>query len=493
MSALREIFARFGTVFDSRPLEQGERKVDGLIDRLRALGEALTGAAIVAGVTSFTQDMLHTGSELDRVARQLGLTTDELQGWQHAMQQSGLPAERFGDVMINLQERLQQASQGSGEAAEAFRQLGIRVRDENGNLLEAADALEMIATPLMELGSVSERSGILNSLMGDAGAELLPLLSRGTEGIRELRREIELYGGGANRDFIETTGEANEAIARFDVAALSLKSRLAVLLLPALTRTTDVLARVGGAFARLSDRGRLLEVTVGTLGATAVLAGQSTMIAWLRAAAPFAALAAVIGVAILLFEDIAVGIEGGRSAISDFAMEVAELARLHMGDGSLMGHVLGVWEILAGMISNVVNAVRGFFGMDPLPERHNIQEDAQSPEQAELAQQIFESRRESLGWLENLFPDDFERASALASAHQFLQNNSAEQRSSLRSAAEQRALATTGPIVAGPRVQNVTVQAQTNASPREIARAVQRALDAQNAEALDALGQDREE
>ena len=53
MTALREVFARFGVKFDATELKDGDKATKGAIDRLKELGGALAGGAVVQGVRSF--------------------------------------------------------------------------------------------------------------------------------------------------------------------------------------------------------------------------------------------------------------------------------------------------------------------------------------------------------------------------------------------------------------------------------------------------------
>lgn len=493
MSALREIFARFRTSFDDKALKKGAHSTDSLIDRLSALKEEIAGAALVWGVRHFAQEMTHAAMEVDLTRQRLGLSSEQVQAWGLAARMAGRDAEDFVDAISTLQERARDAIiDPKSDPAQQLRLLGVEARDASGALKDGQTLILEVADAMSAMESDTDRVGAAMTLFGDVGRELLPILRQGRAGFEGYEATLRELGGGISEDAIAASREMAMASARLDLAMLSLKSKLSVLLLPALSRSAEASAKFAGALARLAQHGRLMEVTMAALGVAAVTAGRATLLTWLRAAASFLALAAVVAAAILIFEDLTVAMEGGDSVIGDFADSVVALGRVSLGDGSVLGGIIGAWEYLASLINAAVDGIMSVLGFDPLPARHDIERDAQTPQEAALARQMHDQNQEGMGWVSNLFPQDFQNAYALSHAHQFLQNATPEERARRVREAEQYNAGSRGQIVAGPRVQNVTVNAHTNASPAEIRRAVVDALDEQNAEAVDALGQGAE-
>lgn len=361
MSAFREIFARFGIDFDSEPLEEGDSAVSGLVSRLQDLGQVIAGAAVVQGIRSFAAEMTDLGDELGDTSARLGISARELQEWRHVATLSGADAAGFTASLERMSRMIGEAGSGNRTAAAQFRALGVSIRNTDGTLRNASDVLTDLADPIAALPTQAQRTQVLMDLLGRSGAALGPLFERGSEGIREARRELERLGGGASDDMIEAAGALDDATVRMDVAFLSLKSRIAVFLLPAMERLAAGVTSISAGFSRLADRGRLLEATLATLGAVSVAAGARTVASWAEAATSIGGMAAVVIGAILIFEDLWVGLEGGESTLGDLGAAFERWAASATGAMEPVADVaLAIRDAIAYATEGVVQAVHDF-------------------------------------------------------------------------------------------------------------------------------------
>ena len=78
--------------------------------------------------------MVDAGDALGKTATQLGLTSDQLQSWQAAAGFAGVEGQKFAQSMRVLQKNTLLAEQGSKQAGDAFKKLGVDVKDSNGQL-----------------------------------------------------------------------------------------------------------------------------------------------------------------------------------------------------------------------------------------------------------------------------------------------------------------------------------------------------------------------
>lgn len=478
-SALREIFAKFGIDFDAGPLSQGSAAVDGLVGQIQGLGQIVAGAAIVHGIRAFAADMTRLGDEIGDTSAMLGISGQELQEWRHVAGLSGVEAGEFTAALIRLQNRMAQG----GEGAAIFRRLGVEIRGADGELRNASDVLTDLADPIAALSTDAERTGVLMDLLGRSGARLGPLFSRGSEGIAEARAELALLGGGMSEEAIQAASDLEDANRRLDVSWLSLRSRVAVILLPALERFTAWLTDASGAFNRVAERGRILETILAALGATAAAAGARTAVAWAAAAAPFVGLAVVVGAAILVFEDLWVGLEGGESLIGEVAVAFDDWGQRTTG---VVNGVITVWEVLKGVILSTIQLAGEAFGLDLLSGGTGDVATRQPGASAEddLANQIVARRRADLPVDEAFVPDSLERFLAIREARDQIAGG----------------VGVAGPLIPGPSVPPTVTQTvridridasglTPDQATRVVETAVQRALSAQADETLDALDQ----
>jgi hypothetical protein len=339
LTALREVFASFGIDFDREgALTRGNAQVESTIESLRGMASTIAGAFAFQQARDFVRTTVDMGSALDDTRQILGITSQELQQWQHVARLSGAEVGEFTSSFVRLQNRMAQG----GAGAEVFRRLGVDIRDANGELRNASDVLSDLADPIAAIGSAEERTGVLMDLLGRSGARLGPLFSRGSAGIAEVRAELAALGGGMSAEAIQASADLGDAWDRLDVISLSLRSRLATLLLPAL----EWLSR---GVATLTNNSNLLEGVLVALGLASLQLAASTAATWgplalgaARALLPIIAVALVVDDLITLFQ-------GGHSVIGD-AMDLLG------GDGTQIEFVEALraaWLDVVGVLRDV--------------------------------------------------------------------------------------------------------------------------------------------
>ena len=415
-SALREVFARFGVDFENQALDAGAQSVDGMAGKLRELGGILAGGALVLGLRSFVMDIAAVGDEIDKTSLALGLSTDALQQWRAAAGHLGVGAAQMTPAIQALRRNAGAAAEGSTAMARDFRALGVTLRDESGQLLGTEALLEAVADGMAGMTDPTERAALSMRLMGEQGGRLLPLLSGGAAGIHEAADAFEALGGGMSEEAIAASAEYTDRMQDVDDALTGIKSRIAVFVLPAITRLAEAMSRAEAGLSRLIDRGALLQAAFVVLGTAAVAAGASTAAAWVAAAAPFVLLGTLVLGLILLVEDLIIGFEGGRSAIGDLGTEIERMVADSAED---LGGLVYLWEYLAGVIDAATRAVL-FFGtqvglIDPESTigrfategvADQIAQRASDPAQAARAQAAYEASSIGQGGAASFFVPD---------------------------------------------------------------------------------------
>lgn len=419
--ALREIFARFGVEFDSAPLAGGARSVDSLTGRLQSLGSVIAGGALVVGLRNFVEGTRQLGTELDNTSQALGLDTNSLQAWRAALASVGVSAEQATPAIQALRRNADAAASGGAGMAADFRALGITAADIRGPLASTDALLRRTAAGVAEIEDPTQRAAVLMRLFGEQGGRLGPLFANGAAGVDAALASIEALGGGMSEEAIQSAKELTAAEQGLDLALLGVRSRIAVYVLPVISRLVEVSASLVGAFNRIASRGALLQVTLVTLGTVGALAGAETALAWVAAAAPFIALAAVVLVAILVFEDLWLSLTTGRGVFQELADGMDAWGADWAQDGGVMGAVIASFEFLKGIIVSIADTIAqmgvalGALEANPFGDITGDIGLEGDPE-SRLAQQVSDRNRASLGAGEFLLPDSFERFMAVQEA-----------------------------------------------------------------------------
>lgn len=487
--ALQEVFARFGVQFDQGPLVQGQTATNDMTTALRTLGNVVAGSALVYGIRSFASEMVALGDDLETQAQLIGISTRELQEWHHVAALADVGAQEFDSSVLRLQNNM---AQGTDQVAGVFRRLGVSMRDANGDLRDVSDVLTDLADPISNLSNDTERTGVLVTLLGRTGARLGPLFQQGSEGIRAAREELEALGGGASEEFIAQASAADDALHRWDVSWLSLRSRLAVYVIPIFTLVTQGLGRLATGIANAAEHSHLLQAAFVVLGVAGATAGHATTLAWLRAAAPFVALSALVIGLILVVDDLWTGLSGGESVLLDLGIAFEAWSDGLVGEdgifrgiglaieyvkGLAISFVSTVWDMV-NAIGSLLGAGEEIAGFNPLGNlTENIGQE-QTPE-AQAAQQISDRNRARFGAAEFLIPDSFER---------FIAVDEARRATATGPSATARAGAPPTTVTQTVRIDRIDATGLTPAQTGELVEThVRRALSAQHDETIDAL------
>ena len=265
--ALREILARFGIQVDAKQLAVANTGILSTIGSLRTFGAVIAGSVIIRGIKNFVTEIVNAGDNLGKASTQLGLSSDELQNWRFAADLAGVEASAFDQSMRVLQKNAFLAAEGSKQSADAFKTLGIDIKDANGQLKDGNVLVTEVGLALNKLESSTERVALAQVLMGRTGAKLLPLFKDGAEGLAAALSALDKFGGGLSKDLIPLAEEAQDRFTEFNAVWLSFKSRLATAVLPILNQVVAGLSKFGAAVSKALDGTNALQAVLGALGA----------------------------------------------------------------------------------------------------------------------------------------------------------------------------------------------------------------------------------
>ena len=155
------------------------RRIDAQISGVSKTFRTLAGfggfAIITAGVTSLARKVFDLASELQDASDKLGVSAEALQRLKGAAEATGGSFESIQTAMVFLAKTTDAAVQGSDEAAESFRRLGI---DANKFAQIPLDRrLAIIAHQLNQIPDPAERVALAVKVMGRSAADNIPLLA----------------------------------------------------------------------------------------------------------------------------------------------------------------------------------------------------------------------------------------------------------------------------------------------------------------------------
>lgn len=191
--------AKIGSLFVDIALETGRFKAgindaQSSMDRARrkmeGVASAIAGAfaidAVADAVTrlrEMSKAAIDAAGNLGEQAAALGISTTALQEYRYAATQVNLTNADVDTLFQQLTRRTGDAAQGVKESADAFKRLGIDIRDANGNVKDAATLMPEIADGLKRIPSEAERAAIMVDLFGRSGQKAAALFEGGSKGL----------------------------------------------------------------------------------------------------------------------------------------------------------------------------------------------------------------------------------------------------------------------------------------------------------------------
>jgi len=181
-----------------------------------AITTAVTGA--VAGISKLAKDTAEYADSIDKAAERTGIGREELQRLKFAAEQSGASLEAVESTASSFARRIARIEEGTGQASDAFKQLGVSLRDSSGELRDQGATYNDVLGSLAEMDNATRRASIGSQLFGRQFSKLQPLLNQGADGMNELREQADelgvVMGGSTVKSFTALKDQFNSFMAQ---------------------------------------------------------------------------------------------------------------------------------------------------------------------------------------------------------------------------------------------------------------------------------------
>lgn len=319
---VRRLEALFTINTNAVQFKKATSQLDGLASKAETVMKTIAGYWAVQALQNFVTNTAKAMAEVGKTAEYLGITAEALQELHYAAEKSGVSVDALNDAIKEIQVRATDAKSGQGEAAEAFKMLGLSSTDAAGRIREPLELLDAVADRLKALPSHSERIWIADAIFGDEGSTVIKMLKDGSLGLRKMRQEARALGITLGSDSIAKASRFNQALSKFKNLASGIGRAIVENLLPPLSWLMERGAALSFAFNQMDSKASLVRVTLLSLGsvlavfaAKAVVAGIKVAIAFSPMLLLFGVIAAAIVSVALIVDDLWVAFRGGESAI----------------------------------------------------------------------------------------------------------------------------------------------------------------------------------
>jgi lambda family phage tail tape measure protein len=252
-----------------------KRGLSGLTDTAKSVNGVLAnlGVAVsVAGLTAMVKSAIDTGDALDEMSQRVGVSVETLSVWKPVAAQAGVSGESFEKGLRKLSTSMLEAATGSEDAARGFSAVGIEFKNQDGTLRATDQVLLDLADRFKAMPDSAEKTALAVQLFGKSGAELIPFLNQGRDGISALSAEMQALGVQMSGETAAQAGNFNDALDKLQLATRSIGNQIIAALLPALNDMAGGMvesAKQGGTLRAILD-GVVLVLKTLALGAATV-------------------------------------------------------------------------------------------------------------------------------------------------------------------------------------------------------------------------------
>lgn len=307
-----------------------------------AIGFKAFAGAIIAGRAAkfLVSDFADSSDAAAKFSKATGVSTETYLGLTHAIRLSGGTVKDLQNGLQQAGKRARDAATGTKKTRDAFRELGVSVKNADGSLKNQDQILFDVADKMRGMKDGSSKTALAMELFGRSGARLIPMFNEGSEGIKKMIAEAKSLGIVLSKDQAKIAENYNDEMLRAKSVLLGVRNQIAVKLLPVITRNLrkfQLWARSGNNLKKTLD---VLAVAIKVVAAAmaafiAVSIGQKfkTIIGvvkkavfWFRAlgaAQAFAyakmlLIAAAIALVVVALQDVYTFMKGGESYTGDF-------------------------------------------------------------------------------------------------------------------------------------------------------------------------------
>ena len=224
---------------------------DGMKKSLNGMGaldaQSIALAGGLAGVTtaivnvekaliSMTREAASAADDIATMSSVTGVSTETLQAFAYSAELTDVSVDRIADSLKYTTKSMAEAATGTGEAYEAYRQLGVAITDSNGNLRSAEAVFYDTIDALGKMENGTERDATAMKLMSKSAQELNPLISAGSEVLKGYAKEAQSTGYILDDKLIGALLESDDAFQSLQKTQEAVKKQLAAEFAPYLTQ-----------------------------------------------------------------------------------------------------------------------------------------------------------------------------------------------------------------------------------------------------------------
>lgn len=238
-----------------------------------AVAATVASSALAVGI----KRTIDEADDFGKSAQKFGVGVEELSRLKYAADLAGVSFESLGAGLRILSKNMLDAASGAKNvASNAFAALGISVKNADGSLKSASEVMTEVAGKLAGMQDGAAKTAATMALFGKSGADLIPMLNGGADGLRKMAQEADRLGVVIDTNTAQAAEAFNDNLTRLSKVKDGLILRITERLLPSLELLSerfvalvsdgelvkDIADKIGGVFDWVAKQSAYLALAV---------------------------------------------------------------------------------------------------------------------------------------------------------------------------------------------------------------------------------------
>lgn len=236
---VRKLFTLLGFKTDKKGFRDANKSIDKIKQTLIRVAGLLVAGKVVKSIAGIATETAKLADEVSKIADKLGVGTDALQEFRFAAQLTGVTTRTADLALQRFTRRSAEAAKGTGEAKDALKELGVRLKDSQGNLRPISELLGDVAEGLKNAKTQGDRLRLSFKLFDSEGAALVNTLKGGRDAFNAMAEEARATGGIFDEELIRASVEFTDQQLKMRLVLRGVKNVIAKELLPFMIRATN--------------------------------------------------------------------------------------------------------------------------------------------------------------------------------------------------------------------------------------------------------------
>jgi hypothetical protein len=199
-------------------------------------------AAVVAADAAFIGIAVHAAENANKIyemSQKTGVAVETLSGFAAVGRIFGVNADSMAKALEKMGKSAFAAGTAADDSKTAYGRLGIAVKDANGQLRPTSDLLLDVADKFSDMPDGVAKTALAMQIFGKAGADMIPFLNEGKEGIKDYTEAAEKMGAVLTEKSAAAAHQFTKDLSLMQLGVTGVENKIMDALVPTLTVLTD--------------------------------------------------------------------------------------------------------------------------------------------------------------------------------------------------------------------------------------------------------------